>query len=125
MIHSHAHWDHCRPISSEFPKAKAFFGPGTKVYCSPGNMESGEPTDDVEWDGRWFGSPEHVTEAWAEFTGSWVPFGPFDKALDFFGDGSLWVIQAPGHMPGNLCAAVKLEGTSDWVLLGSDCCHSQ
>lgn len=88
-------------------------------------MENGEPRDDIEWDGRWFGSPEHVTEPWAEFTGSWVPFGSFKRALDFFGDGSLWVIEAPGHMAGNLCAAVKLEGTPDWVLLGSDCCHSR
>jgi glyoxylase-like metal-dependent hydrolase (beta-lactamase superfamily II) len=44
--------------------------------------------------------------------------------MDYFGDGSFWVIQAPGHMPGNLCAALRLED-GEWVLLGSDCCHSR
>ncbi|KAF5614622.1 metallo-hydrolase oxidoreductase [Fusarium tjaetaba] len=124
VLFSHAHWDHCRPISQEFPDAQAFFGPGTKDFCSPGHLESGEPSYEVEWDGRWFGSRQHVTENWTEFEGTWVPWGTFERALDYFGDGSLWVIDAPGHMPGNLAAAVKLQSTDEWVLLGSDCCHS-
>lgn len=66
-----------------------------------------------------------ATEVWEELDGTWIPLGPFDRALDFFGDGSFWIIDAPGHMPGNLCAAAKLEGMKEWVLLGSDCCHSQ
>jgi len=44
--------------------------------------------------------------------------------MDFFGDGSFWVIQAPGHMSGNLCAAAKLNN-GEWVLLASDCCHTR
>ena len=27
-------------------------------------------------------------------------------------------------MPGNLCAAARIKG-QEWVLLGSDCCHSR
>ncbi|KXJ87808.1 beta-lactamase-like protein [Microdochium bolleyi] len=129
VIFSHAHWDHCRPISDEFPNATAYFGPGTNEFCSPGHLASGsgEPNPEVEWDGRYFGGPEHVTERWAELPsgGCWVSFASFDRALDFFGDGSLWIIDAPGHMPGNLCAAARLEGSGEWVILGSDCCHSQ
>ncbi|VUC37335.1 unnamed protein product [Clonostachys rosea] len=111
-------------FSKEFPKAKAFFGPGTKAFCSPGHLESGEASDEVEWDGKWFGSLKYVTEDWDELSGSWVPWGPFERAFDFFGDGSFWILDAPGHMPGNLGAAVKLQGGEDWVLLGGDCCHS-
>lgn len=122
---SHAHWDHCRPISTEFPNATAYFGPGTKEFCSPGYLASGEPDPEVEWDGRYFGKPEHVTERWAELQGDWVPFASFKRALDFFGDGTFWIIDAPGHMPGNLCAAAKLQESGQWVILGSDCCHSQ
>jgi len=59
-----------------------------------------------------------------ELSGEWVPFGPFEKALDFFGDGSFWVIQAPGHMEGNLAAAARLADGA-WVILASDCCHSK
>ena len=116
---SHAHWDHCRPIRDVFPNATALFGPGTKESCSPGHMAD----PNIQWDGRFF-DPERATERWEELHGPWVPFGPFDKALDYFGDGSFWIMQAPGHMAGNLCAAARLQD-GQWVLLGSDCCHSR
>jgi glyoxylase-like metal-dependent hydrolase (beta-lactamase superfamily II) len=116
---SHAHWDHSRPIRDEFPNATAFFGPGTKEGCSPGHIAD----PDLQWDGRFF-DPVRATEKWAEFSGPWEPFGPFELAHNYFGDGSFWIIQAPGHMPGNLCAAARIEG-GHWVLLGSDCSHSR
>lgn len=116
---SHAHWDHCRPIGNDFPNAKPLFGPGTSEYCAPGHLE--DPTS--IWDGRIFDSVKATDHA-TELTGPWVQFGPFNKAMDFFGTGSLWIIQAPGHMPGNLAAAVKVS-TGDWILLGSDGCHSR
>lgn len=119
MPGSHAHWDHSRPIRDEFPNATAYFGPGTKEGCSPGHMA--DPS--LQWDGRFF-DPERATERWSELQGPWVPFGPFESALDYFGDGSFWVIRAPGHMAGNLCAAARIKG-GEWVLLGSDCCHSR
>ncbi|KAL5401256.1 hypothetical protein PMIN03_010107 [Paraphaeosphaeria minitans] len=119
IIFSHAHWDHCRPIRDAFPNATAYFGPGTKVGCAPGHLA--DPM--AQWDGRFF-DPERATERAEELDGPWVSFGPFPKAMDYFGDASFWVIQAPGHMPGNLCAAARLE-SGDWVLLGSDCCHSR
>ncbi|KAK7191705.1 hypothetical protein PSPO01_02154 [Paraphaeosphaeria sporulosa] len=119
IIFSHAHWDHCRPVRDAFSNATAYFGPGTKAGCAPGHLA--DPM--AQWDGRFF-DPERATERAEELGGPWAPFGPFQKAMDFFGDGSFWVIQAPGHMPGNLCAAARLE-SGDWVLLGSDCCHSR
>ncbi|KOS38868.1 hypothetical protein ACN38_g10297 [Penicillium nordicum] len=119
IILSHAHFDHCRPARKDFPNATVFFGPGTAEYCSPGHLA--DPSS--FWDGRYF-DPDRATERWKTLEGPWVPFGPFDRAMDFFGDGCFWVIQAPGHMPGNLCACARLE-TGEWVLLGSDCCHSR
>jgi glyoxylase-like metal-dependent hydrolase (beta-lactamase superfamily II) len=118
-LYSHAHWDHCRPISNQFPKATAYFGPGTSEFCSPGHLVDSSS----QWDGRFF-DPQHKSEVWEELKGPWQTFGPFDKAMDFFGDKSFWIIQAQGHMPGNLCAAVKVQG-GEWVVLGSDCCHSR
>ncbi|ORY05691.1 beta-lactamase-like protein [Clohesyomyces aquaticus] len=119
VLFSHAHWDHSRPIRDEFPNATAYFGPGTREACSPGHMAN----PSLQWDGRFF-DPEKATERWDELDGAWVPFGPFEKAMDYFGDGSFWIMQAPGHMAGNLCAAARLE-SGEWVLLGSDCCHSR
>ncbi|KAH7124142.1 beta-lactamase-like protein [Dendryphion nanum] len=119
VLFSHAHWDHSRPIRDEFPNATAYFGPGTKDGCSPGHMA--DPS--LQWDGRFF-DPERFTEKWDELDGPWTTFGAFDKALDYFGDGSFWIMQAPGHMAGNLCAAARIQ-SGEWVLLGSDCCHSR
>jgi hypothetical protein len=116
---SHAHWDHCRPIRDIFPNAQGYFGPGSKKHCSPGHKI--EPHS--QWDGAFF-DPNNATEQWEELEGPWIPFSSFNKATDFFGDGSLWLVQAPGHMPGNLFAAVRVEGGS-WVILGGDCCHSR
>ncbi|TVY25666.1 Cytochrome P450 monooxygenase [Lachnellula hyalina] len=119
----HAHWDHCRPIDTEFPAACAFFGPGTAEHCSPGHLASEDAKDTVQWDGRYFDSLRQ-TQNWKEFSGPWVRFGAFEKAMDFFGNGSFWIIQAPGHMPGNLCAVAHVRD-NQWVVLGSDCCHSR
>lgn len=120
---SHAHWDHCRPIDEEFPIARAYFGPGTSEYCAPGHLVSEATRDTIQWDGRYF-DPSLHTQDWKELEGPWVKFGAFEKAMDFFGNASFWIIQAPGHMPGNLCALAHV-GEGQWVLLGSDCCHSR
>lgn len=111
--------DHCRPISKEFPAATGFFGPGTIEACRPGHFE--QPKS--KFDGRFF-DPIRATERIKEHDGPWQPFGSFEKANDFFGDGSLWVIQAPGHMAGNLACCVRLKA-GEWVLFASDCAHSR
>ncbi|KAK9784137.1 putative 3-hydroxyisobutyrate dehydrogenase, mitochondrial [Seiridium cardinale] len=123
IIFSHAHWDHCRPASEEFPNAKLYFGPGTSQYCSPGHIVNGHLLPRVEWDARFFGDDASKTEAFEELTGAWTPWGPFELSLDFFGDGSFTVIQAPGHMPGNLAACARVK-SGERILLCSDCCHS-
>ncbi|PZD39372.1 Lactamase-B domain containing protein [Pyrenophora tritici-repentis] len=115
VLFSHAHFDHSRPISDVFPNARAYFGPGTRAACEPGHMKDANS----QWDGRFF-DPEDSTEDWDELQGHWKPFGSFEKALDYFGDGSFWVLDAPGHMAGNLAAAARLQ-CGEWVLLGSDC----
>ncbi|KAL6250266.1 hypothetical protein RBB50_002567 [Rhinocladiella similis] len=124
VLFSHAHFDHCRPIEHEFPNAHGFFGPGTEDDCKE-KLEPGctDPKIGHKFDPRFFDRAVS-TEKWSELTGPWVPFGPFERAVDFFGNGSLWVIQAPGHMKGNLCAAARLEDGS-WVVLGSDCAHTK
>ncbi|KAB8264395.1 beta-lactamase-like protein [Aspergillus pseudonomiae] len=116
ILLSHAHFDHCRPVSQTFKNATVLFGPGTAEYCAPGHFVNPSST----WDGRYF-DPERATERWETLQGPWKRFGPFERAMDFFGDGSFWVIQAPGHMPGNMCACARLatgeallDGTKDF-----------
>lgn len=94
-------------------------------HCRPGHIQNGEPTIASQWDSRLFSDDENVrTEPCTELDGPWVPWGPFDAAFDYFGDGSFWIIQAPGHMPGNLAACVR-HVSGKYILLASDCCHSR
>ncbi len=47
--------------------------------------------------------------------------GPFDKALDFYGDGSVFIINAAGHTKGNVAVILNAEGGP--ILLTFDACH--
>ncbi|KAG7038941.1 cytochrome p450 [Colletotrichum scovillei] len=124
VLFSHAHWDHCRPIKDEFPNAKVIFGRGTALHCSPGHIQNDEIQPMVQWDSRIFGDDKVRTESFQELEGSWQSWGPFESALDYFGDGSLWIIEAPGHMAGNLAACAYLE-SGERIIMASDCCHSR
>ncbi|KAK3688062.1 beta-lactamase-like protein [Podospora appendiculata] len=55
---------------------------------------------------------------------SWHPIDgfPFPHALDFFGDGSLYVIDSPGHLYAHVNLLARL-GERRYVYLGGDCCH--
>ena len=47
-----------------------------------------------------------------------IPYGPFKKGLDFFGDGSLFLVHTPGHSEGMFSLLVKMN--ESWLLLASD-----
>jgi glyoxylase-like metal-dependent hydrolase (beta-lactamase superfamily II) len=55
-------------------------------------------------------------------TDKWVPIGPFERAYDFFSDGSFYLLDAPGHMPGHL-GGLAHTSKDEWVFMGGDCCH--
>ncbi|KAF7349268.1 Metallo-beta-lactamase superfamily protein [Mycena sanguinolenta] len=44
------------------------------------------------------------------------------KALDFFGDGSFYLLDVPGHQSGHVCGLARVTPTS-FVLMGADTCH--
>ncbi|KAF9021135.1 hypothetical protein BDZ89DRAFT_1071705 [Hymenopellis radicata] len=43
-------------------------------------------------------------------------------ALDYFHDGSLYILNTPGHCPGHISALARVTPHT-FVLLGGDCCH--
>jgi glyoxylase-like metal-dependent hydrolase (beta-lactamase superfamily II) len=61
----------------------------------------------------------------------WVGLGSFDRGFDVFGDGSAFLVDAPGHSPGHQMMLVRVKtkqsSTSseddDFVLLAGDCYH--
>jgi len=52
----------------------------------------------------------------------WSAIGPFPHALDLLGDGSIFVIDSPGHLPGHINLLCRVDQES-WVYLGGDSCH--
>ncbi|KAJ7625438.1 hypothetical protein B0H17DRAFT_1164394 [Mycena rosella] len=53
-----------------------------------------------------------------DFASSQLEFAGF-KVHDFFGDGSLYLLDVPGHLPGHLCALARVTPTS-FLFLGGD-----
>ena len=45
------------------------------------------------------------------------PAGPFPRSLDFFNDGSVRLIDLPGHSPGHLGAWIRGDGNQSWVMV--------
>lgn len=54
--------------------------------------------------------------------GAWKPLACFAHALDLYGDGSVYVVDAPGHIYGHVNLLVRI-GQDKYVYLGGDCCH--
>ena len=66
----------------------------------------------------------------ADFAQPWAPLAHLPATLDVFQDGSLYVVDAPGHLPGhiNLLARtdkVDSSGHNKWMYLAGDACHDR
>lgn len=47
-----------------------------------------------------------------------IPYGPNKRGRDLFGDGRIYLVDTPGHTPGQLSVLVRLR--AGWLLLASD-----
>lgn len=59
---------------------------------------------------------------WLRFE-DWGKLDPFDRAHDYFGDGSLFVVDAAGHMAGHINLLVRSDSRTNWVYLAADSVH--
>ncbi|KIW31721.1 uncharacterized protein PV07_03321 [Cladophialophora immunda] len=112
VVWSHWHWDHSGDMS-QFPAS-------TEVVVGPGFKESfmpGYPTNpkammlDSDFEGR------EVREI--SFSDDHI--GPYES-YDFWGDGSLFLLNVPGHAVGHIGALARTTPDT-WVFLGGDVCH--
>jgi glyoxylase-like metal-dependent hydrolase (beta-lactamase superfamily II) len=132
VILSHVHYDHIgRPES--FPTARYVVGAG-----STKTMQEGSPGYEISlFESDLFEQHEVVELPPSPASDAaisnesivskdpnhfWRPLGHFPAALDYFGDGSLWIIDAPGHMEGHINLLAR-TGPSCWIYLGGDSCH--
>lgn len=114
VLFTHLHLDHVLGL----PDVPA----GTRLYTGPGETA---PTSMQNaflrgtYDGLLTGH-QPLTEL---DVSAGITIGGVTRAIDFFGDGSLWVISAPGHTPGSLS---YLANTSKGaVLFTGDTCHTR
>jgi glyoxylase-like metal-dependent hydrolase (beta-lactamase superfamily II) len=111
---SHWHFDHIGDPSTFPPTTELVVGPGTsaaKLPPWPENPSSTLTESDIK--GR------HLREiSQNQFT---VPIGRF-RAFDFFGDGSFYLLDVPGHAVGHICGLAQTTFDS-FILMGADTCH--
>lgn len=109
VIWSHSHWDHTGSTYA-FPKTTTLnYGKGTGPMPGyPTNENSALNNEDFE--GRKCNEIDYEMQ-----------IGPF-PAHDFYGDGSLYLLDTPGHWPGHLCALARTTPDT-FVFLGGDICH--
>ncbi|KAK7022881.1 hypothetical protein VNI00_016868 [Paramarasmius palmivorus] len=111
VIWSHTHLDHIGDMSK--------FPPSTTLVIGPGSTRASYPTvpDALLLDSDFAGREiRELSFANAPFTLSGRP------VLDFFGDGSFYLIDVPGHCPGHIAGLARVTPTT-FILLGGDTFH--
>ena len=118
---SHLHWDHVGE-PTDFPSAEIILGSDARVLLKDAYPDN--PTSTIP------ALPLAQRTIFIEFVAAQAgypvisPFLTFDRAIDFFSDGSLYLIDTPGHMPGHLSALARVA-PSTFVLLAGDVCHNR
>ncbi|KAF7330833.1 N-acyl homoserine lactonase AttM [Mycena venus] len=115
VILSHLHFDH---IGDHSPFTKATFVIGGEVKDELFAGFPHTPTSDILATSVPLDRTRFLSAS--EFTTS---IGPFPKAIDYFGDGSLYLVDAAGHMSGHINAFARTSSDGSWIYLGSDTAH--
>jgi glyoxylase-like metal-dependent hydrolase (beta-lactamase superfamily II) len=136
VIVSHIHWDHVGQ-PSDYPHSQFVVGSGTlhvlEHGAAPGypseRIERGAlpvsqtvelpPTPDAAGDRK-----QMAASGQRQTRHTWQSLSALPNALDFFGDGSFYVIDAPGHIHGHVNVLLRVAA-GKWVYLGGDCCHDR
>ncbi|KAJ7103710.1 beta-lactamase-like protein [Mycena crocata] len=111
VIWSHSHLDHTGDMS-KFPNATALIvGPGTVMKTYPEFADAALLASDFA--GR---NVTQLNIAQMNLTFSGL------KAFDYFGDGSFYLLNTPGHEAGHMTALARVTPTS-FIVLGGDSFH--
>ncbi|KAL8835767.1 MAG: hypothetical protein Q9176_006715 [Flavoplaca citrina] len=118
VIWSHSHFDHVGDPST-FPKSTTLVvGSGFKDHCQPA-YPSNPSSAILDSDTR--GRPVHELDFQKDNAGLLVGRFP---AIDYFGDGSFYLLDAPGHAVGHICGLARVTSSpSSFIFMGADACH--
>lgn len=115
IIWSHWHWDH-QGAPSTFEKHTALIvGPGFKDNFTPGYPTNKDaPVLESDYEGR------ELREIAFD---QGIKIGRFD-AFDYFGDGSFYLVDSPGHAIGHICGLARTTTSpNSFIFMGGDACH--
>lgn len=126
VIFSHHHFDHLGDLT-QFPvTSRVVVGPGFKDAYLPGWPVNPEASlIDEEW------KSHEIHEVCFDNGNKSISIGGF-PAIDYFGDGSFFLLDSPGHTIGHLAALARVTlGSSSFdehhrdkfVFMGGDICH--
>ena len=118
IIWSHHHWDHVGDPATFPGSTELVVGPGFKDAHMPGFPTRKEATlMDTDFEGR------ETREIGFDGEGGGFKIGRF-KALDYFGDGSFYLLDTPGHTIGHVCGFARTSWNPDsFVFMGGDASH--
>ncbi|KAG1793261.1 beta-lactamase-like protein [Suillus plorans] len=115
VVLSHLHWDHVGDPSL-FTTAEFVLGEGSKkALADPGSCHNPAAFTSVR-----------VPEDRLRFITTLdlnVAIGPYPCAMDIFGDGSMYIIDASGHVAGHINILARTSQDGAWILLGADSAH--
>lgn len=115
IIWSHAHIDHVGD-PSVFPfSTDLVVGPGFKTAYMPGYPVNPDAT---VLDSAFYGRSVKEVE-FGKYGSDVASIGGF-RAVDFWRDGSFWVLECPGHTGHHLGALCRTTPDT-WVFMGADC----
>jgi glyoxylase-like metal-dependent hydrolase (beta-lactamase superfamily II) len=120
---THLHWDHIGD-THPFKNAQFVVGGHCRKLLSPaypGDPDSLFAVDTLPEGRTLFISPNDTIAGAGEKR--WFSVGPFPHAYDYFGDGSLYVIDAPGHLPGHVNVLARTSSDGAWIYLAGDTAH--
>ncbi|KAL8646097.1 MAG: hypothetical protein Q9210_006322 [Variospora velana] len=115
IIWSHHHFDHVGNPSTFPPSTALVVGPGFKNHYQPAYPSN--PSSAI-LDSDTAGRPIHEIDFQKG-----LQVGRF-PAIDYFNDGSFYLLDAPGHAIGHLCGLARVTSSPDsFVFMGADACH--
>ncbi|KAJ3068037.1 hypothetical protein HDU98_008794 [Podochytrium sp. JEL0797] len=124
VILSHNHFDHCgNPFL--FPESTKMIIGGFADAESEQKL-SVERREEEEGDGEGVVKRFEWRKVLSEGGIEWEAVGAFERGWDYFGDGSFWLIDAPGHCVGHIAALARTTACPpSYVLCAGDAAHAK
>ncbi|RYP58072.1 hypothetical protein DL769_009125 [Monosporascus sp. CRB-8-3] len=125
IIWSHRHFDHTGDPSVFPASTNLVVGPGFRDAIGEGYPQKEDSVcTSSAWEGRNLIELDFATDRRATRVGGW-------DAVDWFGDGSFYVLHSTGHTNEHLCGLARTKlaahssssGKDEFILMAGDVCH--